>query len=161
MSRRKIQISELDLAKIGDRICFIRLNAGLTQDQFAEITGLTKSNISGLENHKYEPSYRAITKMVKLFNVSSDWILFGIPPTDNDKITDDKVITVITGPNTMNRFKDTEKARAIYENLMELEMVDPDGYDEIHRIIKMKLDIKSISKKKQIQSSGTTGSSVE
>ena len=161
MSRRKIQISELDLTKIGNRINFIRLNAGLTQDQFAEITGLTKSNISGLENHKYEPSYRAIIKMVTLFNVTSDWILFGDRSDDSKKKSTDKIITVITDPNTMNRFKDTEKAKAIYENLIELEMLDPEGYDEIHRIIKMKLDIKNISKKKQIKSSGTTGNSLK
>ncbi|MCM2283351.1 MAG: helix-turn-helix domain-containing protein [Desulfobacula sp.] len=77
MSRKKINISELDLNKIGDRIIFLRLKSGLTQDQFAEKTSLTKSNISGLENNKYEPSTRAIIKIVELFNVSSDWILFG------------------------------------------------------------------------------------
>jgi transcriptional regulator with XRE-family HTH domain len=68
---------EFDLKRIGGRIGYIRAKSGETQSQFAEKTGLSKGNLSGLENHEYEPSYRAIIKILKSYNVNPRWFLFG------------------------------------------------------------------------------------
>ena len=77
MPRKKNQISELNLNKVGGRIAYLRIKHNLTQAQLSEKTGLSKGNISGLESHKYEPSARTIIKIVELFKVTSDWLLFG------------------------------------------------------------------------------------
>jgi len=77
MSRKKILISELNLNKIGGRIAYIRLKNNLSQSKFAENVGISIGNLSGLENHKYEPSYRAIIKILEVFKVDPIWLLIG------------------------------------------------------------------------------------
>ncbi|MFH2064949.1 MAG: helix-turn-helix transcriptional regulator [Pseudomonadota bacterium] len=77
MSRKKIAISELNLKKIGGRIAHIRISNGMNQEEFCNITGLTKGNLSCLENNKYEPSYQAIVKILENFEIDSGWLLFG------------------------------------------------------------------------------------
>lgn len=62
---------------IGKRILFLRTRAGLSQEKLADAIGKTKSNISGYENDKFEPSAQTIISLCKLFKVSSDWLLFG------------------------------------------------------------------------------------
>jgi transcriptional regulator with XRE-family HTH domain len=78
MSRKKPHISECDLSRIGGRFAYVRLYNNLNQAEFADITGLSNGNISGIENHKYEPSYRAILKILEIFNVSADWLIKGV-----------------------------------------------------------------------------------
>jgi transcriptional regulator with XRE-family HTH domain len=77
MSRKKLKKSELNLKKIGGRIACIRLEYDLNQAQFADIIGISKGNLSGLENHQYNPSYQAIGQILENFNVDPDWFLLG------------------------------------------------------------------------------------
>jgi len=49
----------------------------LSQSKFAENVGISIGNLSGLENHKYEPSYRAIIKILEVFKVDPIWLLIG------------------------------------------------------------------------------------
>lgn len=62
---------------IGDRIRYLRNQHGLSQEKVADSIGKTKSNVSGYENDKFEPSAQTIIALCRLFNVSSDWLLFG------------------------------------------------------------------------------------
>ena len=139
MSRKKTLISDLDLGKIGGRIAFLRISAGLTQAQLSKKTGISRGNISGLESNKFEPSVRAISKLVELFDVSSDWIIFGENPTDKDE-----PVTTISNAkeDLISKFDDSLKAEKIIKDLLMLENIDVEGFDEIHRIIKMKLEVK-------------------
>jgi transcriptional regulator with XRE-family HTH domain len=150
MSRRNIQISGLDLSKIGSRIAFIRLKSGLTQDQFAKRTGLKKSNISGLENNKYEPSASAIIKIVESFDVTADWLLFGETAqkiNENPEPLPQKQSVITEHQDIVKGFKRPEKAKEINEDLLILEEIDQDGFDEVHEIIKRKIERKSFLKK--------------
>jgi len=150
MSRKNIQISGLDLSKIGSRIAFIRLKTGLTQDQFAERTGLKKSNISGLENNKYEPSASAIIKIVESFDVTADWILFGETAqktNENPEPLPQKQSVITEHQDIVKGFKRPEKAKEINEDLLTLEEIDQDGFDEVHEIIKRKIERKKYLKK--------------
>lgn len=67
---------------IGERIRFLRKKNEMLQDQVAEAIGKTKSNISGYENNKFEPSAQTIIALCKLFSVTTDWLLLG----DSDQI---------------------------------------------------------------------------
>lgn len=149
MSRKKIHISELNLKKVGHRIALLRLEEGLTQDQFAKITGLSKSNVSGIENHKYEPSFKAITKIVGFFKVNPEWILFGIEgvfkfdqeiQTNAKKTGKEKEINssnptkiAIGHQGLIKPFQNKEKARKFNKFLIEIEKSDPEGYEELYR----------------------------
>lgn len=60
-SRKKVRISELNFENIGDRITFIRMMHGKTLEEFSSMLGISKGNISDLENSKNKPSYDVIT----------------------------------------------------------------------------------------------------
>ena len=124
------------MTKIGDRIAYIRLNAGLTQDQFADKTGLKKSNISGLENNKYEPSASTLIKIVESFDVTSDWLLFG--DKTKEKQTDKSMITkvVVEHQDLITLFKNPKKAKEFNEFLISVEEHNPEGYDNLYGMAK-------------------------
>lgn len=52
-----------------------RINAGYTQQQIAEITGITQSNIAKYETGKLEPDIEKLATLLQFYNVSANWIL--------------------------------------------------------------------------------------
>ena len=53
-------VTEATLASIGDRLRSARDRAGLTLDQLAESTGLSKAHLSRLESSERQPSIAAL-----------------------------------------------------------------------------------------------------
>lgn len=70
-------LSDLDLKKIGGRIAYIRLLNNQTQEQFAEIIGISKGHVSEWENHKYEPSFYPLVRIVQNYSIEPTWLLVG------------------------------------------------------------------------------------
>lgn len=71
---------------IGTRLRFIRESKNLTIPQVSEKTGISKGNISIIENDKTKPSADALMKLSKIYGVTTDWILFGdVSPKDDMK----------------------------------------------------------------------------
>lgn len=66
------------MTTIGERIRLLRKEHNLTQDQLAKLIDKTKSNVSGYENDKFEPSAQTIISLCNFFDVSADFLLFGI-----------------------------------------------------------------------------------
>lgn len=58
-----------------DRIKKARLDAGYTQNQVAEITGVSQQILSNLENGKREPSLENLGILADFYEVSVDWLL--------------------------------------------------------------------------------------
>lgn len=52
-----------------------RLDAGYTQVQVADITGIAQSIISNIENGNREPSLETLGTLIDFYEVSADWIL--------------------------------------------------------------------------------------
>lgn len=73
----KNQISEQLVQEVGGRITFIRLSYGLKQAEFCDMIGISKGNLSDLENSRYIPSYQAIVKIIDHFKVNPHWLLSG------------------------------------------------------------------------------------
>ncbi len=65
---------------IGKRIRYARKLNKLSLTDVKNETGLSTGNLSELENDKFAPSSNALIAFRRLFNVSIDWILTGIPP---------------------------------------------------------------------------------
>lgn len=63
---------------IGKRIHQVRLENGLTQDEFAKKLEVNRSAISQLENGVIAPSLELLNKITKTFSVSLDWLINGI-----------------------------------------------------------------------------------
>lgn len=60
---------------IGERLLDLRKDAGLTQDELAEILKINKHSISSYERGKNEPSDAIKIEISKYFHVSVDYLL--------------------------------------------------------------------------------------
>lgn len=134
MSRKKIDISELNLKLIGGRIAYLRISNGLTQESLSESIGISKGNISALENNKYEPSAKAIVKISKLFQVTTDWILIG----DNESKEPENIIA--EQQNMLKKFKDPLKGLENNQYLAGIEMVSEELYEKVSDYLKTTYD---------------------
>ena len=63
------------MVAIGDRIKMLRNARKMTQSEFAERLGVTKSAVSSYENGSRLPSYDVLIKMARIFKVSVDNLL--------------------------------------------------------------------------------------
>lgn len=60
---------------IGERLYDLRKDAGLTQDELADILKINKHSISAYEREKSEPPDAIKIEMAKYFGVSIDYLL--------------------------------------------------------------------------------------
>lgn len=59
----------------GNKLKELRLQAGLTQKQLADLIGVTKSVISFYERQERTPSPDVLKKLASVFHVSTDFLL--------------------------------------------------------------------------------------
>lgn len=62
---------------IGERIKVVRKKHGLTQTQLSEMTYISRSHISRVENGFEKPSKRLIKLVSVALNVEYDWLMYG------------------------------------------------------------------------------------
>ena len=60
---------------VGTKIRMIREMKGLNQADVAKMLGVTPSLIANYESGRREPTIKNLIKLVKLLNISSDWLL--------------------------------------------------------------------------------------
>lgn len=77
MSRKKPDISQINLKKIGGRFTFVRLFYEQEQEEFANNLGISISNVSNIENHKYKPSFEPLKNLLEKYKVNPVWLLTG------------------------------------------------------------------------------------
>lgn len=82
---------ETTKTSIGKRISARREQLKLTQEQIADMTGLTENQLSGLENGKAMPQSETVVKLSKVLQTSTDYILTGTDHVDDDYLIDDIV----------------------------------------------------------------------
>ena len=63
------------MVDIGSRIKELRASQKITQNEFAERLGVSKSAISSYENGSRLPSYEILIKISRIFKVSTDYLL--------------------------------------------------------------------------------------
>lgn len=63
---------------MGRKLASIRNSAGLTQDQFAEKTGLTQASISKFESGQRTPSLESLCKISRRLEISMNQLLEGV-----------------------------------------------------------------------------------
>lgn len=68
---------------IEDRILTIREKLELSQEEFGERIGVTKSTISLLERKLRNPSERVIRDICREFNINEEWLRNGVGGEDN------------------------------------------------------------------------------
>lgn len=60
---------------LGDRLRWLRNSAHLSQAELAEQLGMSETQIQRYENGKSDPTAAVISRMARLFGVTSDYIL--------------------------------------------------------------------------------------
>ena len=81
----------------GNRLKTLRIKKKLTQQQLADLLGLTKSVISAYENGLRYPAYDVLIKIASIFKVSTDFLL-GVEikrEIDTSGLTDEQVEALI------------------------------------------------------------------
>ena len=73
----------MDSLTIEDRVLMIREQLELSQEEFGERIGVTKSTISLLERKLRNPSERVIRDICREFNVNEDWLRNGTGGIEN------------------------------------------------------------------------------
>lgn len=63
---------------IGERLKKTRMSKGVTQEALASILGVTKQNVSSIENNKSFLSASALSKLVTELNVNLNYLVTGI-----------------------------------------------------------------------------------
>ncbi len=69
----------------------MRKKAGLTQKKTADIIHIDRSTYAYYETGKTTPSYKVIKALCNLYQVTADWLLFGKPIFDNEKMLCDEI----------------------------------------------------------------------
>lgn len=61
--------------ELGKRLKHLRLQKGLTQEQLAEIIGISRSALSMYETDQREPDLGTLIKLADYFSVTTDFLL--------------------------------------------------------------------------------------
>jgi len=74
MSRKKRLLQTYNLGRLSDRIEYLRDNHSLTQQQFADRLGISRSYVSELEKGNYTPSDQLFLNICRSFHVHRKWL---------------------------------------------------------------------------------------
>jgi transcriptional regulator with XRE-family HTH domain len=64
----------------GERFSEVRREKGLNKKEFAEALGIPSSIVSDIENGKRQPSKDILTRFSTYFEISLNWLFFGVEP---------------------------------------------------------------------------------
>ena len=81
---------------IEDRILLLREEHELSQEEFGEKIGVTKSTISLIERKLRNPSERVIRDICREFNVNEPWLRDGAEPKDVAVPAEDEYFKAVT-----------------------------------------------------------------
>ena len=62
----------------GERISYLRCECNLTREELCKIIGVSKRTIVAYEQGTRDPSVKTLRALVEYFNVSADYILYGL-----------------------------------------------------------------------------------
>lgn len=80
---------EIDYRKIGIRIKSARESKKLTQEELAELTGLTNNYISNIERTRSKPSIETLIKICNALEVTPDYLLLDSVYASKEYIMDE------------------------------------------------------------------------
>lgn len=124
-----------------NRLKSARKKAGLTQDELAELAGISKRALVGYEKNAEKIQVGVLCKIAEICNISLIWILTG---QEGAAATDPNIKSVSNGDvityhssieaehmRLVKLFKNKERAKQINEHLIELENIDESLFDTI------------------------------
>lgn len=92
---------------IADRIQSLRKTKGISQEQLADVVGVSRQAVSKWESEQASPDLEKIILMSEYFDVTTDYILKGIEPVAEVKdhktigdVVEQKILTEANGKRT-------------------------------------------------------------
>ena len=85
-------VCRLDYMKIGDRIRECRKTNGLTQEELAELLGVSSNTVSSMENGQQNFKIDKLSQLARVFDVTTDYLLYGKVECSYKENSDDNVI---------------------------------------------------------------------
>lgn len=122
----KITISERIYMTFGEKLRQLRKRKKLTQEQMAELIEIHESHVGRYEKDLSSPTAQVLIRISKLFNVSTDYLLF-----------DDR-----NEPSTSMKISDNE----LFTQFQEVDKMGEDKRELIKRIISMAINEDKIKK---------------
>ena len=97
------------MVNMGEKLKSLRIEKKLTQKQVADRIGLAISAVSSYESGTRYPSYDVLVKLVRIFHVSTDYLL-GMTDTRNVDVTglNDNEIELVSQLVDMLRSKNND-----------------------------------------------------
>ena len=78
------ELNHAELQQITDRIIYLRQDVlCMSQQQFADVIGISQTYLSLLENQNKEFNIELIMQIVSSLNVNLNWLIYGIGGNDN------------------------------------------------------------------------------
>ncbi len=101
-----------------ERLKQLRTEKNYTQQDLADLTGLSKPTISRFESNKKTPSRESVTKIAKVFNVSTDYLLGLSEQKNKDVIKDEEAFTEKDKKDIGKRMEEIRKDLTDTDGLM-------------------------------------------
>jgi transcriptional regulator with XRE-family HTH domain len=122
------------MATLGERIRQLRLEKGLTQEEFGKLFGVTKYSISLYESNKNSPNDDIKKKIAEHFNVSIDWLM------GTSDIRNREINNKLTAKDERDIAKDLEKMMNDLEHADGLMFYNEPITDEDRELLKQALE---------------------
>jgi transcriptional regulator with XRE-family HTH domain len=74
---------EVNYKEVADRIFHRRKELGITQKKLYELTNISKTQISNIENCYSKPSIDTVLKLCTALDITPDYLLLGVKKIDN------------------------------------------------------------------------------
>ena len=109
--------------EIKDRIKMLRKAKGISQSELGDVLGITQNAISLIEKGITTISATQIKKISEFFNVSADYIIFGIESKKDIEPMDREILKTIRDDKTLygKLIKMIEAKKTVFENFEHLE----------------------------------------
>jgi transcriptional regulator with XRE-family HTH domain len=118
--------------KIGARLRAVRTESGLTLDQVANATGLTKGFISRIERDGTSPSVQTLVALCEAMSIPVGW-LFEAPDVSLVRQEDASAIISISG-HTGQEYLLTPRAQSAVQVIRSVYKPGQDGGDELYTL---------------------------
>jgi len=95
VERKKISsVSPLPELSMAERLKVVRQARGLTQQQMADLLGISRPTVAQLEGGRHQPSTEVLETMVSELGISRNWLWFGGGHMDDAGTTGGEVIVL-------------------------------------------------------------------
>jgi transcriptional regulator with XRE-family HTH domain len=84
-----------------ERIKELRQKKGISQTQLAKEIGVSSKSISMIENGQNNPTIQQVEALSKFFNVSADYLLFGIESSKDIEPIEQEILNTIRDDRTL------------------------------------------------------------